>query len=313
MRATAKVLIGPALLISFVTGIAGCAAGSSTQLPQPLTPAHVTQQSDADSALVYVSDHTNNLIDVFNVGGTLQYTITSGLSAPVGLFVDASHNLWVANPGAKNVLEFPRGATTPSQTLSDSNMPNDVTVCGNGTVFVSDSLNKGGVAVYPPGRMHPTRRLEAQMSGQGGLAFFVTCDNAGNIVATGFIGASPFSATTGWRHARESGYYLLQQDAWSSNGITATKARNVLIALGDPSGGLVAEFTEAGKPTGREIETGDSVWSEIALNAKENVVYGADTAAHAAVARTFPGGSIKQQYENANLVEPEGVAVDPGN
>jgi len=51
------------------------------------------------------------------------------------------HNLWIANPGAHNVLVLPRGSTDPARTLNDTNQPNDVAVC-----------DEGGVAVYPPHR-----------------------------------------------------------------------------------------------------------------------------------------------------------------
>ncbi len=267
-------------------------------------------------ALVYVSDRTNDLIDVFDRRGHLQYTITSGLNEPAGLFVDAQHNLWVANPGANDVLVFPRGSMDPARTLNDSNQPNDVAVCGDGTAFVADSLNQGGIAVYPSHRKAPTRRLIAQQSGAGGIEFYVTCDEAGNIFATGFIGFSPFPATTGWRHGRESGYYLFPQDAWSSSGIKATAAGTLVIATYVKSKPAVVEFTEAGKRTRRSIRTGGMIsdlWGDIALEEAQTVVLGVDTPRGAAFARKFPGGALQRTYTDANLVRPEGVAVDPGS
>lgn len=262
------------------------------------------------AALVYVSDRTNNLIDVFDRGGHLQYTITSGLNEPAGLFVDAQHNLWVANPGANDVLVFPRGSMDSARTLNDPNQPNDVAVCGDGTAFVADSLNLGGIGVYPPHREAPTRRLEAQQSGAGGLELYVTCDQAGNIFATGYIGLSPFPATTGWRHGRESGYYLFPLHAWSSSGIKATAAGTLLIAHYNKSMPAVVEFTEAGQRTRRSIDTGE-LWGDIALDASQTVVFGVDTPRDAAFARKFPGGALQDTYTDANLVQPEGVAVDP--
>lgn len=273
----------------------------------------VVERDAARTPLVYVADHANNLIDVFDRGGQLQYTITNALNAPAGLFVDTRHNLWVANPGADDVLVFPRGSTMPSETLDDTNRPNDVAVSNNGTAFVADSLNVGGVAVYPPGHTMPTRRLEAQQSGAGGIEFYVTCDEAGNVFATGYIGLSPFPATTGWRHGRESGYYLLPQDAWSSSGIKATAAGALLIVTSARSKPAVVEFTEAGKRTGKAIETGSNPWGDIALSAKGSVVFGVDTPRDDVVARKFPSGAHRHTYANGNLGQPEGVAVDPGD
>jgi DNA-binding beta-propeller fold protein YncE len=270
----------------------------------------LAQSVSSKTTLVYVSDHTNNLIDVFDRAGNLQYTITQGVSAPAGLFVDAGHNLWVANPGANDVLVFPRGSMTPARTLQDTDQPNDVALCADGTAFVADSLNEGGVAVYPRGHKMPTRRLEAEQSGAGGVEFYVTCDAAGNVFATGLIGFSPFIATVGWRHGKQSGYFLLPQDAWSSSGIVAIRNGRLLIAKYDHSQPSVVEFTEAGKPTGKTIETGSDLWGDIAINAKQNVVFGADAPADAAIARTLPKGVLRRTYSSANLVQPEGVAVD---
>ncbi|MFY9738123.1 MAG: hypothetical protein WAK11_03630 [Candidatus Cybelea sp.] len=297
-----------ALALPFLTACSVASDASSYAL-RPLT----VDLASRRMALVYVSDHTNNLIDVFDWGGRLQYTITSGLNEPAGLFVDAQHNLWVANPGANDVLVFPRGSTDPTRSLNDTNQPNDVAVRDDGTAFVADSLNEGGVAVYPPRRQAPARRLIAQQSGAGGIESYVTSDKAGNIFATGFIGASPFPATTGWRHGRESGYYLFPQTAWSSSGIKATAAGTLLVATYAKLKPMVVEFTEAGKQTQRSISTGSDLWSDIALDANGTVVLGVDTARDAVFARKFPGGALQRTYTNANLAQPEGVAVDPGS
>ncbi len=292
--------------------LTACSFASNASPSYPPHPSSVAL-AGARTGLVYVSDRTNNLIDVFDRGGHLQYTVTRDLNEPAGLFVDAQHNLWVANPGANDVLVFPPGSMDPARILNDTNQPNDVAVCGDGTAFVADSLNQGGVAVYPPARKNPTRRLTSQQSGAGGLEFYVTCDAAGNIFATGLIGASPFIATTGWRHGRESGYYLFPLDAWSSSGIKATAAGTLLIATFVNSKPAVVEFTEAGKRTRRSIHTGSDLWGDIALDAGQTVVFGVDTPSDAAFARKFPGGALQQTYTNANLAQPEGVAVDPGS
>lgn len=93
-------------------------------------------------------------------------------------------------------------------------------VCSDGTAFVADSLNQGGVAVYPPRRKVPTRRLVAQQSEPAGSRSTQRATMRGIFFSTGSIGASPFPATTGWRHGREFGYYLFPQGAWSSSGRT---------------------------------------------------------------------------------------------
>jgi hypothetical protein len=305
----------PRLIVALAVPLLAACSSASTAGSSYAPSRGSVEAAGARTALVYVSDRTNNVIDVFVRGGPLRYTITNGLNKPAGLFVDAQHDLWVANPGANDVLVFPRGYADPTRILHDTNQPNDVAVCGDGTAFVADSLNQSGVAVYPVGRKAPTRRLIAQQSGAGGIEFYVTCDDAGNIFATGYIGASPFAATTGWRHGRESGYYLFPQAAWSSSGIKATAAGTLLIATSTNGKPAVVEFTDAGEPTGKSIHTcgtTSDLWGDIVLDVAQNVVIGVDTLSDAAFARKFPGGALQHTYSSANLSQPEGVAIDPG-
>src|SRR5579864_9296346 len=178
-------------------------AGTAAMAVGPLA-----SQVNARTPLVYVSDATNNLIDIFDLHGRQVGELTKGLNAPVGMFVDKQHRLWVANSGANDVLVYERGARTPSKTLTQDGQfhPNDVTLCRDGTAFVANAFNAGGIAVYPPGKTKPTRYLQPEFSGAGGDEFFVTCDSMGNVFANGFIGLSPVLATTAWLNGRQSGY-----------------------------------------------------------------------------------------------------------
>ena len=218
--------------VFLAAGLAACGGLGTTSGPAADIATSFTPTS-GHMPLVYVSDHTNNLIDVFDLRGKLLHTITSGLNAPVGLFVDASENFVGGKSRRKRRVSLPawlddaeRDAGRFQSTQRRRRLPR---LHG----LRRRSLNLGGVAVYPLGRMTLTRRLVAQQSGESGLEFYVACDGAGNVFATGVIGASPFAATVGWRHARQSGYYLLEPTATSESGIKATAARRLLIPTYD--------------------------------------------------------------------------------
>jgi len=105
----------------------------------------------SSGAFEYVSDELNNVIDVYNgkfAGQAPCGLIASPLlSAPSGLHVDlATHDLYVANWGASNVLVFHKGATSPYNTYTDpsSQNPNDVTLAKDGTVIVSNEESVSG-------------------------------------------------------------------------------------------------------------------------------------------------------------------------
>src|SRR5665213_1673977 len=113
--------------------LTACSSGGSTVAPPApnvtagaLSAAHSVPAFNVPnplpSQLAYVSDPGTSSINVYKQSNAaLQYTLTSasGLAGPQGLFVDQSHQLWVANSHAHNVLVFQKGATTASNTLND--------------------------------------------------------------------------------------------------------------------------------------------------------------------------------------------------
>ncbi len=230
------------------------------------------------------------------------------------IFVDKMHRLWVANGGANNVLVFARGSTTPATTLKQSKRyePGETTSrsARTGLAYVADAVRAGGIAVYPPGHTRPTRYLEAELSGAGGDEYFVTCDAAGNVFANGLIGFSPVLATTGWLGGQQSGYVFLSYDY--AGGIKATPSGTLLTNGYLNAEPAVVEITESGAATGNSTATGAYPWSDIAINPPANVVFGADPVAHEGLSLGFPSGTSGRTYRSGNIVDPQGIAFDPG-
>jgi len=102
----------------------------------------------ATGALEYISDFNNSTISIYKGKFASQapcgmLTGSNGLLNPQGMFVDEKHNLWVADTGNGNVLEFKRGGTSAITTLVDttggnSEFPVDVTIAKDGTVIASN-------------------------------------------------------------------------------------------------------------------------------------------------------------------------------
>lgn len=272
----------------------GCSSVSSSSTP-PLNAPSAGHKRDS---LVYVSDSANSFIGVFDRNGTPTGTITQGLKYPSGLFVDRAGNLWVANAGHSNVLEFARGGTSPIATLADGNAyTQDVTVCPNGDVFVATLL--GGVTKYV-GRRH---RIAGSLTYGGGQFQFVTCDSSGNVFATGVAGTN--GTVFEFPHGRNAGARLLPiSSPGNLGGIKADLAGNIIVV----NGKTIAEYTEGGSPTGNQIVTTDG-WLDIALTRNGKVLLGSDQAAKDAVSVTFPGNIPRVTYADGfNTVW--GVAYD---
>jgi hypothetical protein len=98
----------------------------------------------------YVSDEISSAIYVFAgkfAGQSPCGIITSGVVNPEGLFVlPSTHDLYVANAGAFNVIVFHRGGTTPYNTYTDPGPAQytfDVTVAADGTVLATNNYSPG--------------------------------------------------------------------------------------------------------------------------------------------------------------------------
>ena len=118
-----------------------------------LRPQHVESYFNCPSsgAFEYVSDEFNNVIDVYTgkfVGQAPCGQIASPLlRSPSGIYVDTkTHNLYVANWGASDVLVFHQGETSPYNTYTDptGQNPDDVTLAKDGTVIASNEESIGG-------------------------------------------------------------------------------------------------------------------------------------------------------------------------
>lgn len=134
--------------------LAGC-SGASTALPAaaPASMAAAVADRSMDtiaqpdkkkktSETLFVADNEKSRVLVYNANEKNSppiRTITSGISNPNGIAVDASGNLWVANLSSNTVTEYAPNASSPELTLSSGlNQPWDVKVDGFGDVFVAN-------------------------------------------------------------------------------------------------------------------------------------------------------------------------------
>jgi DNA-binding beta-propeller fold protein YncE len=99
--------------------IAGPAAVDSLGI-RSVTPAEPA--IDTSNGVVYVSSEDTDIVILFALQGANLNPIGSivvGIDAPVGMTVDASGKLYVANFGNGTVSVYPKGKVTPSLILSN--------------------------------------------------------------------------------------------------------------------------------------------------------------------------------------------------
>lgn len=140
--------------------------------------------------LLYISDDGTNDVYVYSwPKGKLLGTLT-GFSYPQGECVDKSGDVWIANLGTKQMLEYAHGGTKPIAALNQ--VGNYISGCAvdptTGNLAVTDTLqNRGGseggegyLAVYKKARGKPTIYKDPYFD-----FYFCGYDNHGNLYADG--------------------------------------------------------------------------------------------------------------------------------
>ena len=94
------------------------------------------------AGILFAAAVNTNQVLLFKKGKKKSYAaITDGISGPQGLTIDPSGTLFVSNGTAGTVTEYPKGATSPSQTITGFTCPFGSSSDANGNVFVADFCN----------------------------------------------------------------------------------------------------------------------------------------------------------------------------
>jgi hypothetical protein len=149
------------------SGVQGLASAMMRQVPAPvgliaalrLRPSNNHPYVSFDTCpatgpITYISDYNDNVINIY--AGPFKGQVACGaisgsvVHEPEGLFVGSSHQLYVANTGGGDVLEYARGGSSPIATFTDPSgqFPDDVTVT-NDAVIASNisSVNQNGGSI----------------------------------------------------------------------------------------------------------------------------------------------------------------------
>jgi DNA-binding beta-propeller fold protein YncE len=161
----------PLAALACVTACAQNATPISAPLPAAgSSSTHFASRPLASKTKIYVYAVTGGDVDVFRAGPTPKIvdTITQGLSFPLGITIDKSGTLYVANNGNATVTEYPAGQNTPSVTLTQGLLyPNAVAVDGSGNLWVANGTN---VLEFPAGSQSPSLTLTNGIDGAAGIA-----------------------------------------------------------------------------------------------------------------------------------------------
>lgn len=175
--------------------------------------------------LMYVSLPQSDEVDVFALPKyALVGQITDGLEAPEGMATDKKGNLYVTNLTGPTVTVYPRGASTPSLTLTLKYSPADVTITKKDYVLVGDI--GGGVDVCPPGKTSASSRLTNPDLGQ---VDGVGVDGHDNVYAAGYTPQSK-PVVFEFAHLKEPGTNLNLSGLENPAGVLVDSSGNLAVS-----------------------------------------------------------------------------------
>jgi hypothetical protein len=193
----------PIAVLIAAAAIAGCSGAPTSQTAfTPAQPANagraknwMSPDAKRQSQLLYVSDESNNLVDVYAYPpqhnqppiGTL-----TGFDAPTGICSDTSGNVYILNGGGTTISVYAHGASTPLRTLSLPGSPQlNCTVdpkSGNLALGISAS-GVNGIAVFTKAQGIPLTFVPPNQQGIPGCAY----DAKGNLFCDGYGSGAVFA------------------------------------------------------------------------------------------------------------------------
>jgi hypothetical protein len=152
-------------ILATATLLSGCAAAGTQIAPARTSPSQETlAQAEGPAGswmspaakqidLLYVSDVSANVVDVYAYGSGKRVGRLKGFSKPHGQCIDKAGDVFITDSGAGQILEYAHGGSAPLQTLADpGNFPHGCSVDPKtGDLAVTNlppDAGSGSVSVY---------------------------------------------------------------------------------------------------------------------------------------------------------------------
>jgi hypothetical protein len=197
------------------------------------------------SDLLYVSNTAGGNVTVYSWSSTQLVGTITGLSAPTGLCVDSSGDVFVTADGTQQILEYEHGTTSPVATLNDPDgYPYGCSVDPNtGDLAVTNYVGLSGAAgnllIFPNASGAPSEYNDSAMM----MYYFPAFDDRGNLFVDGFTSRGAFA----FAELPSGGSGLV--DLALNRSIVApggVQWDGKYVAVGDPTTDSIYEFTIAG-------------------------------------------------------------------
>lgn len=236
----------PLYLCAAFAFLAGCGAqlpASNGLLP---TGAGPTQSAAKRGALLYISDTLTSDVYVYSYPkGKLVMTLAD-FNVPSGECVDASGDVFVANTGDSDIVEYAHGEKTPVAKLKDAGyFPVGCSVdpeSGNLAVtnFPFNGSGQGDVVIYDRAKGRPKHHYA-----DAAIADMLLCsyDGSGNLFLDGLTSASAFAFAELPKGGSKLIDITLNRSIASAGGV---EWDGKYVAVGDQSTSTIYQFSISG-------------------------------------------------------------------
>jgi len=233
-------------LCAAFTFLAGC--GSQLPASNGLLPAAVQPARPAPKggALLYISDTLTSDVYVYSYPKGKLVTTLQDFSVPGGECVDASGDVFVANTGDSDILEYAHGGKAPIAKLKDPGyFPVGCSVdpqSGNLAVtnFPFNGSGQGDVVIYNQAKGRPKHHYA-----DAAIADMLLCsyDGSGNLFLDGLTSASAFAFAELPKGASKLTDITLDRSIVSAGGV---EWDGKYVAVGDQSTSTIYQFSISG-------------------------------------------------------------------
>jgi hypothetical protein len=232
-------------------------------------------------AQIYWGSFEASTIDIFPAKGVnppLKGQITTGLSEPERLFVDAALNVYATNRGNNTITAYKRDATTPFITISKGiSAPTGLTVDAAGTVYCAN-VGNGTVTEYPKGQTSPSLTISIS-------AEYLAIDGSDNLYVSNGRGVTEFASgsTTGKSIPLIIG---------SPGALAVDNAGNIIII--DADANTIDVFPAGQNMPSKQIAVTSGVAFGLSLDKAENLVYASVEAKGGFIVQSlaYPKGTV---------------------
>jgi len=227
--------------------------------------------------------------------------LISGLSYTEGVAVDASGNLYIADPGNSNVVKetLAGGVYTPS-VIATGVFPFGVAVDGSGKVYIADTGNNRLLLETPSGGTYTQSVIDPSVFQAADVVF----DAAGNLYVSSENGVVTKETLSGGTYTPST-----IANTGEPNIALAIDSSGNLYVPGDNTGNIYLETLSGGAYTQSILLTGFTNPEGIAIDPSGNL-YISDFNKNFIYKEVLSGGIYTQFTLLSGLNGPEGLALD---